>query len=148
MADHDVAMVLTDLKMDGNGRTGAGPGGPQGSSPYSRDPDDGSRERRRGDGGSASRRHRLRPQGRADAGSSCHLALAPHGDRRQPATPMSSFPDTRESRFELGIDPDLLPPFLEFLQDEMSQLDRWDSAEVMRMTIAVDEAMRNALLPW
>ena len=51
----------------------------------------------------------------------------------------------RESRFELGNDPELLPPFLEFLQDEMSQLDRWDSTEVMRMTIAVDEAIRNAM---
>ncbi|MGC8643235.1 MAG: response regulator, partial [Isosphaeraceae bacterium] len=51
----------------------------------------------------------------------------------------------RESRFELGNDPDILPPFLELLQDEMSQLGRWDSTEVMRMTIAVDEAIRNAM---
>src|SRR5208283_3985595 len=28
----------------------------------------------------------------------------------------------RESRFELGNDPDLIPPLLEFLQDEMTQL--------------------------
>ena len=27
----------------------------------------------------------------------------------------------------------------------MSQLDRWDSTEVMRITIAVDEAIRNAM---
>ena len=27
----------------------------------------------------------------------------------------------------------------------MCQLDRWDSTEVMRMTIAVDEAIRNAM---
>ena len=51
----------------------------------------------------------------------------------------------RESRFELGNDPDLIPPLLEFLQDEMTELDRWDSAELMRMTIALDEALRNAL---
>jgi len=51
----------------------------------------------------------------------------------------------RESRFELGNDPDLIPPLLEFLQDEMTQLDRWDSAELMRTTIALDEALRNAL---
>jgi len=51
----------------------------------------------------------------------------------------------RESRFELGNDPDLIPPLLEFLQDEMTQLDRWDSAELMRTTIAMDEALRNAL---
>jgi diguanylate cyclase (GGDEF)-like protein/PAS domain S-box-containing protein len=51
----------------------------------------------------------------------------------------------RESRFELGNDPSFLPPLLEFLQDEMSQLDRWDSAEQMRTTIALDEALRNAL---
>ena len=51
----------------------------------------------------------------------------------------------RESRFELGNDPDLIPPLLEFVQDEMTQLDRWDSAELMRTTIALDEALRNAL---
>lgn len=51
----------------------------------------------------------------------------------------------RESRFELGNDPDLLPSFLEFLQNDMSQLDRWDPTEVIRITIAVDEAVRNAL---
>ncbi len=51
----------------------------------------------------------------------------------------------RESHFELGNDPDLIPPLLEFLQDEMTQLDRWDSAELMRTTIALDEALRNAL---
>ena len=51
----------------------------------------------------------------------------------------------RESEFELGNDPDVLPPLLEFLQDEMTQLDRWDSAELMRITIALDEALRNAL---
>ena len=51
----------------------------------------------------------------------------------------------RESEFELGNDPDVLPPLLEFLQDEMIQLDRWDSAEQMRVTIALDEALRNAL---
>jgi diguanylate cyclase (GGDEF)-like protein/PAS domain S-box-containing protein len=51
----------------------------------------------------------------------------------------------RESRFELGNDPDLIPPLLEFLQDEMTQLDRWDGAELMRTTIALDEALRNAL---
>ena len=51
----------------------------------------------------------------------------------------------RESRFELGNDPDLIPPLLEFLQEEMTQLDRWDSAELMRTTIALDEALRNAL---
>ena len=51
----------------------------------------------------------------------------------------------RESRFELGNDPDLVPPLLEFLKDEMTQLDRWDSAELMRTTIALDEALRNAL---
>jgi diguanylate cyclase (GGDEF)-like protein/PAS domain S-box-containing protein len=51
----------------------------------------------------------------------------------------------RESEFELGNDPDVLPPLLEFLQDEMARLDRWDSAELMRVTIALDEALRNAL---
>ncbi len=51
----------------------------------------------------------------------------------------------RESRFELGNDPDLIPPLLEFLQDEMTELDRWDSSELMRLTIALDEALRNAL---
>jgi len=51
----------------------------------------------------------------------------------------------RESRFELGNDPDLIPPLLEFLQEEMTQLDRWDSAELMRTTIALNEALRNAL---
>ena len=51
----------------------------------------------------------------------------------------------RQSQFELGNDPDLLPPLLEFLQDEMIQLGRWDSAELMRTTIALDEALRNAL---
>jgi diguanylate cyclase (GGDEF)-like protein/PAS domain S-box-containing protein len=51
----------------------------------------------------------------------------------------------RQSQFELGNDVDLLPPLLEFLQDEMIQLGRWDSAELMRTTIAVDEALRNAL---
>ncbi len=51
----------------------------------------------------------------------------------------------RESRFELRNDPDLIPPLLEFLHDEMTQLDRWDSAESMRTTIALDEALRNAL---
>jgi CheY-like chemotaxis protein len=51
----------------------------------------------------------------------------------------------RESRFELGNDPSFLPPLLEFLQDEMAQLDRWDSAEQMRTTIALDESLRNAL---
>ncbi len=51
----------------------------------------------------------------------------------------------RESRFQLSNDPDLIPPLLEFLQDDMTQLDRWDSAELMRVTIALDEALRNAL---
>jgi diguanylate cyclase (GGDEF)-like protein/PAS domain S-box-containing protein len=51
----------------------------------------------------------------------------------------------RESQFELGNDPDLLTPLLEFLQEEMTQLGRWDSAEQMRITIALDEALRNAL---
>jgi diguanylate cyclase (GGDEF)-like protein/PAS domain S-box-containing protein len=51
----------------------------------------------------------------------------------------------RESRFELDNDPELIPPLLEFVQDEMTQLDRWDSAELMRITIALDEALRNAL---
>jgi diguanylate cyclase (GGDEF)-like protein/PAS domain S-box-containing protein len=51
----------------------------------------------------------------------------------------------RDSRFELNNDPELLPPLLEYLQDEMAQLDRWDSAELMRTTIALDEALRNAL---
>lgn len=51
----------------------------------------------------------------------------------------------RESEFELGNDPDLLPPLLEYLQEEMTQLERWDSAEQMRVTIALDEALRNAL---
>ena len=59
--------------------------------------------------------------------------VAPDGDRRQSAPPISARPwYERQSQFELGNDPDLLPPFLEFLQDEMIQLDRWDSAEVMR----------------
>jgi DNA-binding NarL/FixJ family response regulator/anti-sigma regulatory factor (Ser/Thr protein kinase) len=51
----------------------------------------------------------------------------------------------RESQFELGNDPDLLTPLLEYLQEEMTQLGRWDSAEQMRITIALDEALRNAL---
>ena len=51
----------------------------------------------------------------------------------------------RQSQFELGNDANLLPPLLEFLQDEMMQLGRWDSAELMRTTIALDEALRNAL---
>lgn len=51
----------------------------------------------------------------------------------------------RQSQFELGNDPDVLPPLLEFLQDEMIQLGGWDSAELMRTTIALDEALRNAL---
>jgi diguanylate cyclase (GGDEF)-like protein/PAS domain S-box-containing protein len=51
----------------------------------------------------------------------------------------------RESQFELGNDPELLTPLLEFLQEEMTQLGRWDSAEQMRITIALDEALRNAL---
>jgi diguanylate cyclase (GGDEF)-like protein/PAS domain S-box-containing protein len=51
----------------------------------------------------------------------------------------------RETCFELGNDPDLLPPLLEFIQEDMNRLDRWDSAELMRITIAVDEALRNAL---
>ncbi len=51
----------------------------------------------------------------------------------------------RESRFLLSNDPDLIPPLLEFLQDDMTRLDRWDSAELMRVTIALDEALRNAL---
>ena len=51
----------------------------------------------------------------------------------------------RESRFELSNDPDLLPPLLEYLQDELTQLDGSDFAELMRTTIALDEALRNAL---
>jgi diguanylate cyclase (GGDEF)-like protein/PAS domain S-box-containing protein len=51
----------------------------------------------------------------------------------------------RELHFELGCDPDLLPPLLEFLNEEMSRLELCDSAELMRTTIALDEALRNAL---
>jgi diguanylate cyclase (GGDEF)-like protein/PAS domain S-box-containing protein len=51
----------------------------------------------------------------------------------------------RETEFELGNDPGMLAPLLEFLQDEMARIDRWDSAELMRVTIALDEALRNAL---
>ncbi len=70
------------------------------------------------------------------------LRTATAGDRRRQCLQSLMI---HESRFELGNDPDLIPPLLEFMQDEMNELDRWDSAELMRITIALDEALRNAL---
>ena len=57
-----VATVLTDLQMDGMDGLELVAGDPQAALRDPRDPDDGPRERGRGDGGPACRRHRLHPQ--------------------------------------------------------------------------------------
>ena len=82
--------------------------------------------------------------------ASCRQFSSTLCERPRPAIAVADVSESlvgRESGSSSGNDPDLLPPLLEFLQDEMTQLDRWDSAELMRTTIALDEALRNALLP-
>ncbi|QEH35440.1 serine-protein kinase RsbW [Aquisphaera giovannonii] len=51
----------------------------------------------------------------------------------------------QESSYEIGNDLGRIPPLLDILRDEMARLGRFDSSELMRTLIAVDEALRNAV---
>ena len=146
LADHDIAMVLTDLQMDGMDglelvRTIR--------KEHAQIPvilmtahgsEDVAMEALRLGATDYVPKQRLSQELRAILARALRTTIAGHRRRRC----LQSLVE-RQSQFELGNDPDLLPPLLEFLQDEMIQLGRWDSAELMRTTIALDEALRNAL---
>jgi CheY-like chemotaxis protein len=70
------------------------------------------------------------------------LALA--RQRRSQATLMASLTRS-EFIFDLGIDDDLISPLVAYLQSCMSSLHVCDEASSLRVCIALEEALRNAL---
>lgn len=70
------------------------------------------------------------------------LALA--RQRRSQATLMASLVRS-EFTFDLGIDDELISPLINYLQSCMSRLNLTDEASSLRVCIALEEALRNAL---
>ncbi|WP_165226832.1 diguanylate cyclase [Aquisphaera insulae] len=70
------------------------------------------------------------------------LRTAAAGHRRRACLQALS---RQESTYAIGNDLDLVPAMLEILREDLVRLARWDSAELMRVIIAIDEALRNAI---
>jgi anti-sigma regulatory factor (Ser/Thr protein kinase) len=70
------------------------------------------------------------------------LALA--RQRRSQATLMASLVRS-EFTFDLGIDDELISPMVNYLQSCMNRLNLCDEASSLRVCIALEEALRNAL---
>ncbi|MDR3620584.1 MAG: diguanylate cyclase [Paludisphaera borealis] len=51
----------------------------------------------------------------------------------------------KESQFILDNEPEEIASTLEFVKQQIEALNRWDKADVLRITIALDEALRNAV---
>jgi diguanylate cyclase (GGDEF)-like protein/PAS domain S-box-containing protein len=51
----------------------------------------------------------------------------------------------KESQFILGNGPEEIAATLEYVRQQIEALDRWDKADVLRITISLDEALRNAV---